>query len=553
MQKKLLFRLGSIVLLTALLFTQCKKSQDISEPVSSEGSSYNPNTPMMGWSSWNTFRININEGLIKETADAMVAKGLKDAGYHFVNVDDGFFWGRDEAGNLQFHTEKFPNGMKAVADYIHSKGLRAGIYSEVGENTCGSIWDADKHGIGVGLYGHEEQDCDLYFNQWGYDFIKVDYCGAEKQGLDEETQYTKIFNAIKATGRDGIRFNVCRWMFPGTWVTKVGGSWRISHDIRNNFDETLGVRDVLEHNLYLSAYASPGHFNDMDMMQIGRNTMSVDEEKSHFGLWSIMCSPMLIGCDLRTIPERTLEIITNKEVIALNQDVLGRQAQVVSREGKQIVLAKQIEKDQGKVRGVALFNGEDAPAVMRINFNDIQLSEKSKVRDLWEQKDLGEFTGYYEVSVPAHGTAMLRIEGESSFDKTKYEAEDSFLNDYNAVKQDSGARVAERETASGRHIISWLGNSDSNWAEFRDVYSTNGGEYNLTIYYYAATNRDLTVSVNGTEYEMNSLKSGVHENDWDTRGSETIKITLKKGYNTIRLNNPRGAAPDIDMIEFKAL
>lgn len=551
MQKKLLFRLGSIVLLATLLFTQCKNSQDTS--VSPEDGSYNPNTPMMGWSSWNTFRININEDLIKETADAMVAKGLKDAGYHFINVDDGFFWGRDEEGNLQYHAEKFPNGMKSVADYIHSKGLRAGIYSEVGENTCGSIWDADKHGIGVGLYGHEEQDCDLYFNQWGYDFIKVDYCGAEKQGLDEESQYTKIFNAIKATGRDDIRFNVCRWMFPGTWVTKIGGSWRISHDIRNNFDKTLGVRDVLEHNLYLSAYASPGHFNDMDMMQIGRNTMSIDEEKSHFGLWSIMCSPMLIGCDLRTIPDRTLEIITNKEVIALNQDVLGRQAQVVSREGKQIVLAKQIEKDQGKVRGIALFNGEDIPATMRINFNDIQLSEKSKVRDLWEQKDLGEFTGYYEVSVPAHGTAMLRIEGESSFDKTKYEAEDSFLNDYNAVKLGSGARVAERETASGRHIISWLGNADSNWAEFRDVYSTNGGEYNLTIHYYAATNRDLIVSVNGTDYKMSGLKSGTDENDWDTRGSETIRITLKKGYNTIRLNNPLGNAPDIDMIEFKAL
>lgn len=537
-------RIAFVIILFVCSNTQIVKAQ-------SNNTTYNPQTPMMGWSSWNTFRININEDLIKATADAMIEKGLKAAGYNFVNVDDGFFGGRDAQGNLLVHTTKFPNGMKAVADYIHRKGLRAGIYSEAGNNTCGSQYDGDQFGVGVGFYGHEEKDCDLYFNQWGYDFIKVDYCGAEKQGLDEQTQYMKILNAIKGTGRDDIRFNVCRWMFPGTWVTEVAGSWRISHDIRNNFDEALGVRDVLEHNLYLSAYASPGHFNDMDMMQIGRNTMTVEEEKSHFGLWSIMCSPMLIGCDLRTIPQRTLDVITNKEVIALNQDILGLQAQVVSREGKRIILAKQIEVAQGKIRAVALFNGEASPATMRINFNDIQLGGRVKVRDLWQQKNVGKYTGYYETTVPAHGTVMLRLEGEKSFDKTVFQGEDSFLNNYNGNKKKLGnnARVSVKSEASGGHLIGWLGNSASNWAEFRNIYSSKGGGYELTVFYFTGEPRNLSVSVNGDEHTM----SGLTAPDMSTPASKSIKITLKQGYNIIRLSNSTGWAPDIDKIELKAL
>lgn len=154
--------------------------------------------PIMGWSSWNTYRVNINEDLIKKQADAMVSQGLKEVGYSFVNVDDGFFGYRDEKGVLHAHAERFPNGMKPIADYIHSLGLKAGLYSEAGANTCGSIWDADKNGIGVGLYGYERQDADLFFNQWGFDFIKIDYCGAGQQlELDEKERYTTIVNAIR--------------------------------------------------------------------------------------------------------------------------------------------------------------------------------------------------------------------------------------------------------------------------------------------------------------------------------------------------------------------
>lgn len=508
----------------------------------------NSKTPMMGWSSWNTFRININEDLIKQTADAMIEKGLKDAGYTFINVDDGFFAGRSPEGNLNNNDEKFPNGMKSVADYIHSKGLKAGIYSEAGKNTCAYKWDNDKkNGLNVGFYGHEEEDCDLYFSQWGYDFIKVDYCGAEDQGLDEETQYTKIWNAMQKTGRDDIRWNVCRWMFPGTWVTKIAGSWRISHDIRNNFDDALGVRDILEHNLYMSAYASPGHFNDMDMMQIGRGNFSEDEEKGHFGLWCIMNSPLMIGCDLRTIPQRTLDVITNKEVIAINQDILGIQAQVVKRDGKRFVLAKQIEVANGKIRAVALFNGSNNPSTMSINFNDIQLSGKVKVRDLWAKADIGEFIENYTTTIPAHGIAMLRLEGESSFDKTIFEGEDAFMNAYNAVKMDNNARFEKAFGASGDYKMSKLGNSPDNWAEFRNIYSSTGGTYKLKVFYYSDSNRELSVFVNNTEYQLTGLNSG----NMYSRGRKSVEIKLNQGNNVIRLANNTDWAPDIDKIELR--
>ena len=218
--------------------------------------------PIMGWSSWNTYRININGDLIKKQADAMVQAGLKDAGYSYVNVDDGFFGWRDEKGVLQPHPERFPNGLKEIADHIHSLGLKAGIYSDAGSNTCGSIWDKDKNGIGVGLYGYENQDATLYFKDWGFDFIKIDYCGAGQElNLEEEKRYTEIRQAIDKIGCNHVSINICRWAFPGTWAKKLARSWRISGDINPSWGS---VKHIIGKNLYLSAYAGEGHSNDMD-------------------------------------------------------------------------------------------------------------------------------------------------------------------------------------------------------------------------------------------------------------------------------------------------
>ena len=242
-------------------------------PIAAQGDSVTIDYgPTMGWSSWNTFGVNISETIIKQTANAMVTKGLLAVGYNHVNIDDGYFGGRDqETGKLITHKTRFPKGLQPVVDHIHSKGLKAGIYSDAGHNTCGSKFNGDKTGVGVGLYEHDQLDCDLFFKELGFDFIKVDFCGGspyhndEGLTLDEKTRYTAIAKAINNTGRNDVRMNICRWAYPGTWVDDAGFSWRTTGDI---YDGWKSVKGILAENLYMSAYCSKGHYNDMDMLEV---------------------------------------------------------------------------------------------------------------------------------------------------------------------------------------------------------------------------------------------------------------------------------------------
>lgn len=311
------------------------------------------NTPLMGWASWNNFRAEISESILKAQVDGMIKTGLPKAGYQYFNIDDGFFAGRDEKGDIIIDSKKFPKGMKDMADYIHKRGLKAGIYSEAGSNTCGSIWDAQQGGINAGMYTHEQKDANLFFKNWGYDYLKVDYCGAQNQALDEQQRYTDIKNAILATGRKDIQYNVCRWEFPGTWVMSIANSWRISHDL---FLKWPSVMDAIDKNRFLAPYASAGHYNDMDMLQVGRG-FTEEEDKAHFSIWAIMSSPLMLGNDLTKMNAYTLSIITNPEIIALNQDTTGLQAQVVKDNGKGgMVFAKALNGKQSNERAVVLFN-----------------------------------------------------------------------------------------------------------------------------------------------------------------------------------------------------
>lgn len=301
----------------------------------------------MGWSSWNHFHVNIDEKMIREQADAMITSGMYAAGYRFINIDDGYFGGRDANGILFPNAKKFPSGMKALTEYIHSKRLKAGIYTDAGNNTCGSIYDKDSLGIGVGIYGHLKQDCNLFFNEWKFDFLKADWCGGEKMKLDEETEYSKIIAEVKSIDSN-IVFNVCRWKFPGEWAIKKADSWRISGDIRERFASILKIIDL---NADLHKYASPGHYNDMDMLQVGRG-MSYDEDKTHFSMWCMMNSPLLAGNDLRNMSKQTIEILTNKEVIALNQDPAFIQARRILREDNVEVWMKPLGARKQKVIAV---------------------------------------------------------------------------------------------------------------------------------------------------------------------------------------------------------
>ncbi len=371
-----------------------------------------PQTPIMGWSSWNNFRININEKMICEQADAMSTNGMKEAGYQYINIDDGYFGGRDKDGVLFSHPEKFPGGMKAVADHIHSKGLKAGIYSDAGKDTCASKWDKDPLGFGVGLYQHEQQDLVMMLDEWGYDFIKIDWCGGEWLKMNEQKRYTELSQMVREI-RPDVVFNVCRWKFPGEWVIPIADSWRVSGDIAAKFGSITHIIDL---NADLWKHAGPGHVNDMDMLQVGRG-MTYEEDKAHFSMWCMMNSPLLAGNDLRTMSKETLEILTNKEVIALNQDPLVYQARRLRDDGDLELWAKPLKKaDSGQI-AVALLNRSNKAADVAFTPAEIGLnpSAKLKIRDLWAHKNLEiASSDKLSFSVPKHGVVVLKVTGKAA-------------------------------------------------------------------------------------------------------------------------------------------
>ena len=368
-------------------------------------------TPLMGWASWNNFRVEINENIIKAQADAMVSSGLKDAGYNFINTDDGFYGGRDAKGNLLVHPVRFPSGMKSLAEYIHAKGLYAGIYSDAGINTCASFWDKDTIGAGMGLYGHEVQDLTLYLKDWDYDFIKVDWCGGQWMGLDEQVQYTHLANLARSI-KPSVIFNICRWEFPGTWATQVADSWRISGDIDNKFHSILAIIDL---NADLWKYASYGHYNDMDMLQVGRG-MTYEEDKAHFSMWAIMHSPLLLGNDLTKLSKETLGIITNKEIIALNQSDYVYQARRMVDYGDLEVWAKPLIDSMSGEVAVALLNRSNKAQPIHFTLDQVGLKAAAgyTMKDLWSKKEVKTSKDTKVVyEVPAHGVVVLKIKGTS--------------------------------------------------------------------------------------------------------------------------------------------
>ena len=483
-------------------------------------------SPTMGWSSWNTYRVNISDSLIMRQADAMVEKGLRAAGYEYVNIDDGFFGGRDkQTGRLLIHPTRFPQGLKPVVEHVHRLGLKAGIYSDAGRNTCGSIYDADTIGVGVGLYGHDQQDCDMFFRELGFDFIKVDYCGGKPHPrgdtlrLDEQARYTEIAEAIRQTGRKDVRLNVCRWNYPGTWVSGVASSWRMSQDIRPKWES---VKDIIQQNLYLSAYAGGGHYNDMDMLEVGRG-MTAEEDYTHFAVWCMMSSPLLIGCDLTAINDETLQLLTDRKLISINQDRLGLQAYVAKRVGECYVLAKDIKRLNGKERAVAFVNLSDEDQTMTLDLRDIDL--------------VGEGMS---VKLPAHATRVFTVKGKQRLQRRLYEAETAFLTSYQELKNHKAFLTAvyeEDSTCSGGVKASWLGGRADNDLRWRDVYVEKAGRYALRLNCLTDKARTLFIDVNGTTIDSLTFTS---------QDEQVVLANLKKGRNEVRLWNGDGRMPDVD-------
>jgi len=512
---------------------------------------YSSRTPLMGWASWNQFGVNIDENLIKKQADAMVSSGLAAAGFRYINIDDGFFNKRYANGNLRIDSVKFPKGMKHLVDYIHTKGLKAGFYSEAGENTCGSQYSGQPGGIGGGMYNHDQQDADLFFKTWGFDFLKVDYCGGLKQKLDEKTRYNEIRRAIDNTGRTDINFNVCRWQFPGTWVTTVANSWRMSHDINyvpGSKPKWKSILSIISLNKYLAPYASPGHYNDMDMLEVGRGMTAV-EDKSHFSMWCILSSPLALGNDMTKMSEETKAILTNSEVIAVNQDTTGLQAHLISEKDSLQVWAKNLNGRQSKEFALALLNQGITPATISVKWKDLNIVGKARVRDLWAHADLGTMDSIFSAMVPGHGVSMIKVTAKKTRLKEVFEAEYSWVNNFNltsySVSVPDQAKHVTDTSCSGGAKVTGIGNRADNYIEFRDIYARGAGNYTLTLFYISGENRNATFTINGNETVLTNLNSG----GWGKIAKTSLPVELQKGYNVVRISNTTGGVPDIDKIE----
>ena len=509
--------------------------------------------PTMGWSSWNTFALNISDKIIEGQADAMVSQGLKEAGYQYINIDDGFWDGRAKDGQLIINRKRFPNGMRAVADYIHKLGLKAGIYSDAGDNACGSNAGTQAYGLGIGLAGYEEQDIKTYLQDWDYDFIKVDYCGGMHMGLDEREQYTKISNAIRKTEQQtGKRlvFNICRWAYPGTWVSDIADSWRTTGDI---WDGWPSVRDIVKENLYLQAYTGGGHYNDMDMLEIGRS-MNENEERTHMAYWCIASSPLLIGCDMSKLRPSSLALLKNKDLIAMNQDALGIGAPVVQREGDVYVVAKDMEQLHGSKRAVVIMNLSDAEQSVRVDLARLELGGKVQVHDC--------FTGrnqtlkavkkgaqqLFEVTVPAHGSQAYIMTG-TRMAKTHYEAEEAWLHNYQEIKNAQTANYAQSTEASGGAYVYNIGGNLQNYMEWRNVWADHDGTYTMTLRYASKENRSADITVNGVTMNNVAMPKGT---SWDSDfRTVDVPVVLKRGFNTISIGQDYGFTPNIDCMELK--
>lgn len=361
-------------------------------------------TPPMGWNSWNKYACKgINEGVVRETADAMASNGMKDAGYQYVIIDDCWQTGRDAEGNIIVDKEKFPNGIKALADYVHSKGLKFGIYTDAGTETCGGR---------PGSLGHEYQDARQYA-AWGVDYLKEDWCHTVP-GQNSEASYTVMRDALKASGRP-ILFSICEWgsTKPWLWAGPIGNMWRATGDIQDCWDCKKswggnGVTQILDLMNGIESYAGPGHWNDPDMLEVGNGGLTPTESRAHFSMWALFSAPLLAGNDIEHMSADTKEILLNKEVIAIDQDPLGQQGRRVKKDGDLEIWSKQLA-DGG--RAVALLNRGKAAAQISVKWTDIGYPDtvSASVRDLWAKKDMGQKTGGYSAEVPSHGVVMIKV------------------------------------------------------------------------------------------------------------------------------------------------
>jgi alpha-galactosidase len=365
-------------------------------------------TPPMGWNSWNCFGKDIDEQKVREIADLMVTNGMKDAGYEYVVIDDCWQVSRNENGEIVAEPERFPSGIKALVDYVHSRGLKFGLYSCAGTRTC-----AER----PGSRGYQFQDARTYA-KWGVDFLKYDWCNNE--GQNARAAYLTMSDALKATGRP-ILFSICEWGHnePWTWGKGVGQMWRTTGDIVSAFEAKLnwgglGVVEIIDKNEPLWSYAGPGHWNDPDMLQVGNEGLTLEENRTHFTMWCMMAAPLIAGNDLRKVSKEVLAMLADKEVIAVNQDKLGIQGRRYITMGNHEVWVKQLSNGEA---AVCFFNRDEKAWKFEYNFSKqefhffgVNFNENVyTVRNLWLHKDIGKTSDNFHFEVPAYGVILVKL------------------------------------------------------------------------------------------------------------------------------------------------
>jgi alpha-galactosidase len=398
-----------VTLLFALALTPlAPKAQSASPQVTQSAPSQVANVPPMGWNSWNYFAEKVDDKGVRDAADQIVASGMRDAGYVYVNIDDTWEGERDANGVLQTNS-KFPD-MKALADYVHSKGLKIGIYSSPGPKTCAGY---------AGSLGHEEQDAKMYA-AWGIDYLKYDLCSyipavMQKQAPNDRAAqmrlmheaYEKMGKALKATGRP-IVYSFCQygWDAVWEWAPSYGGNlWRTTGDISPHWDR---VYAILEQQAGLEGYAGPGHWNDPDMLEVGNGKLSMDENRAHFSMWAMLASPLLAGNDLPNMKPEIKAILTNREVIALDQDSLGRQAARIYSEGEVEVWTKPLS---GGALAIAVLNAGDnrySTHPFHLDLAKLGLHGSQQAKDLWTGKDV-ELTENMPLQIAGHDVFLVRV------------------------------------------------------------------------------------------------------------------------------------------------
>ncbi|MEA3479132.1 MAG: glycoside hydrolase family 27 protein [Bacteroidota bacterium] len=367
-------------------------------------------TPPMGWNSWNKFGCDVSETLIKEMADAMVSSSMRDAGYQYIVIDDCWQIDRDSSGYIIADPERFPSGIKALADYIHKLGLKFGIYSCAGSKTCQGR---------PGSRGHQFQDA-MQYAAWGVDYLKYDWC--HNEGQNAKAAYKTMSDALKTCGRP-IVFSICEWGRdkPWEWGKGIGHLWRTTPDIRNMYQGKvnwggLGIVDIIDRQADLWKYAGPGHWNDPDMLEVGNKGLTRDENVTHFSMWAMLAAPLMAGNDLRNMSADVKKILTNKEVIAINQDPLGKQAIRWLDMGNKEVWVKFLKNDE---LAICFMNRSDFPWKENYNWERLNIYHGGKVikfkkmlytiRDLWKHKGLKTTQKFLELNIPSHGVLMVKL------------------------------------------------------------------------------------------------------------------------------------------------